>query len=453
MKVALYVHCFFPRHYHGTEAYALALAKGLQARGHQPTVVAAVFEREPPQTEVIERRVWEGVPVVSIDKNKLRERSVRDTYDHAAMVNIHETILRELSPDVVHVCHLINHTAVLLDILRSQAIPVVATLTDFFGFCFTNRLETADGLLCTGPDPLRVNCLSCFLKSVARPTAPLIARLAGLKPLRSPVAGALAQMAHWRGGTASIFDFRPADIVDRPNRLLQAMAVYRAAIAPTDHLRMRYAANGLRVPMLTSHFGIDIDRKPKPPRAHGTLVRIGFIGQIAPHKGVHILVQALRAAGGANLSAQIYGDPAQNPAYMRTLTAAARGLDVTFPGTFPTNQLAEVLRDTDVLVIPATWYENSPLILLQALATHTPVIVSDVPGLTEFVTDGLNGLIVTRDDVASLAAALRRIAVSEELLDTLTQNAQWPRTVSDMVEDVINIYRDAIAPFNSAKVN
>lgn len=453
MRIALYVHCFFPRHYHGTEAYALALAKGLQARGHQPTVIAAVFDREPPQTQLIERRIWDGVPVISIDKNKVRERSVRDSYDHAAMANIHELILRELKPEIVHVCHLINHTAVLLDVLRSLTIPVVATLTDFSGFCFTNKLETADGSLCTGPDPARVNCLNCFLKSAARPPAAMIARLAGSKTARSQVAHALARIAHWRGGTMSIFDFRPADIVDRPNRLLEAMTVYRAAIAPTDHLRFRYEANGLRVPMVTSHFGIDIDRRSKQPRARSAPVRIGFIGQIAPHKGVHILVRALRAAGCANLSAQIYGDPGQDPAYMRTLEAEVGGLALTFPGTFPVDRLADVLRNIDVLVMPATWYENSPLILLQALATHTPVIVSDVPGLTEFVTDGLNGLIIARDDVSALAAALRRIADSDSLLDTLTQGAQWSRTVSDMAEDVIAVYREALDLPTSARVD
>jgi glycosyltransferase involved in cell wall biosynthesis len=431
----------------------LALAKGLQARGHQPTVIAAVFDDEPPQTEVIERRIWDGVPVISVDKNKVREQGVRDTYDHAAMAGIHELILRELKPDIVHVCHLINHTVVLLDVLRSLRIPVVATLTDFFGICFTNKLETADGSLCTGPDPARVNCLNCFLKSAARPSAPLIARIAGSKRLRSRLARALAPIAHWRGGSMSIFDFRPADIVDRPHRLLQAMAVYRAAIAPTDHLRLRYQANGLRVPMVISHFGIDIDRRSKPPRARSLPVRIGFIGQIAPHKGVHILVRALRAAGRANLSAQIYGDSGQDPGYARTLKAESEGLALTFPGTFPADQVTDVLRNIDVLVMPATWYENSPLILLQALSTHTPVIVSDVPGLTEFVTDGLNGLIVARDDVLALAAALRRIADSDALLDKLTQGAQWSRTVSDMVDDVITVYCNALTLPTNARID
>lgn len=453
MRVALYVHCFFPSHFHGTEAYTLALAQGLRARGHKPTIVAAVFDGEPPQRELIERRVWEGVPVISIDKNKIRGRDVSDTYDHPAMKEIHELVLRELEPDIVHVCHLINHTAALLDVLRSLAVPTVATLTDFFGFCFTNKLETVDGALCAGPDRARVNCLICFLEASTGPPASLTLRLAGSKPARSQTARALARIAHWRGATPSIFGLRPADIVDRPDRLLRAMAVYRAAIAPTDYLRSSYKANGFHMPIVTSHFGIDINRRSKPPRTPGAPIRISFIGQIAPHKGVHVLVRALRVVSCANLSAQIYGDPRQMPAYMRTIEAEAAGLAVSFPGTFPASQLPDVLQNVDVLVIPSTWYENSPMILLQALATRTPVIVSDVPGMTEFVTDGVNGLIVPRNDVPALAAALQRVATSEVLLDTLTQGAQWPRTVSDMVEDVMAVYRDALAPPTIAKVN
>ena len=453
MKVTLYVHCFFPNHFYGTEAYTLAVAKGLIARGHEPTVVTAVFDGEPPQAELIERRLWEGIPIISIDKNKVRGSSVRHTFDHPAMAKIHENILLELRPDIVHVCHLINHTAVLLDVLHTLAIPTVATLTDFFGFCFTNKLESANGSLCAGPDAMRANCLSCFLKAAARPAEPLALRLAGSAGARPLVARALAWLAHRLGDGACVLGFRPADIVDRPDRLLRAMSVYRTAIAATDYLRSLYEANGFSPPIVTSRFGVDIDRRPKPPRVPGAPVRFGFIGQIAPHKGVHVLVRALNKVGRTNLSAQIYGDPDQMPDYMRQLKEETSGLPITFPGMFPASQLADVLENIDVLVIPSTWYENSPLILLQALATRTPVIVSDVPGLTEIVSEGTNGLIVARNDIPALATALRRIVDSEALLDRLTKGAQWPRTVSDMVEDVVVAYRGAMLLQTSTTVD
>jgi hypothetical protein len=37
MKVALFVHCFFPEHFYGTETYTYELARNLKALGHEPT--------------------------------------------------------------------------------------------------------------------------------------------------------------------------------------------------------------------------------------------------------------------------------------------------------------------------------------------------------------------------------------------------------------------------------
>jgi hypothetical protein len=80
MRVALYVHCFFPTHFYGTEAYTLTLAKELAALGHEPIVVSTTLVGEPAQTKLVEEYTYEGIPVLSIDKNVYPDRSVRDTY-------------------------------------------------------------------------------------------------------------------------------------------------------------------------------------------------------------------------------------------------------------------------------------------------------------------------------------------------------------------------------------
>ena len=55
MRVALYVHCFFPGHFHGTETYTLALAESLQKLGHDPVVVSSTFEGEEKAESLITR--------------------------------------------------------------------------------------------------------------------------------------------------------------------------------------------------------------------------------------------------------------------------------------------------------------------------------------------------------------------------------------------------------------
>ncbi|MGH6820344.1 MAG: glycosyltransferase, partial [Methylocella sp.] len=364
MKIALYVHCFFPRHFYGTEAYTLALAKELAAAEHAPVVVSATLAGEPGQGNVIEDYIHEGVRVVSIDKNLFPNRCVRDSYEQPALRHLHERLLRQLRPDVIHVCHLINHTTALLDVARRMDIPVFATLTDFFGFCYNNQLENAQGALCEGPDPERANCIACFLKLAgSRPNAKSIAKLGSHPVLRAAVSRQLVKLGRREREPFTISSFAPNDIVLRPGILRRAMEVYREAIAPTLFLKGAYESNGFPAPLRLSHFGIEIDRAPKPARRDCGAVRLGFIGQLTPHKGSHLLVEALRASGRANLSLILWGPQDQDPAYYAKLRRLAEGLQVKFPGILPRAELAEAFGTLDYLAIPSTWYENSPLIL------------------------------------------------------------------------------------------
>jgi glycosyltransferase involved in cell wall biosynthesis len=443
MKIALYVHCFFPTHFYGTEAYTLALAKELTALGHDCVVVSTTLWGEPAQATLVEEYSYDGLRVISIDKNLYREQRVRDTYEQPTLRHVHERILRKLKPDLVHICHLISHTSALLEVTRRMGIPTFATLTDFFGFCYNNVLENTHNELCAGPGTTRANCIACFLKLEAvRAGATLPAKLANFPTFRPSVAHALAFFGRGDHDGFVIDGFIPNDIVVRPGILHRAMGVYREAIAPTQFLKSAYTRNDFPAPLRVSHFGIEIDRAPKPPRPEAGKLRLGFIGQIAPHKGVHLLLDALAHCGRDNLSLTIWGPPNQAPAYAEKLRARAQGLPVTFPGTIPRSELAAAFASIDALVIPSTWYENSPLILLQALATHTPPIVSDVPGMTEFVAHGRNGFHFERSNVDSLARVLQTLADDPALVQRLGAATSYERVPADMAKDVAAMYAD-----------
>lgn len=446
MKIALFVHGFFPSHYHGTEVYTLMVARELAALGHEPTVVTAIYAGEPAQKQFIEEYEWDGISVISIDKNRLPNTWVRETYDQPEMRVVHEGILRRLKPDVVHVCHLLNHTTALLNAASALNLPTVATLTDFFGFCYNNILYAADGSLCTGPSSTRENCIACHLKNAtASPDTPFIYRALRFRGIASPVSRILSFLSRRISRKFQVDEFRPDDLIARPGVLGAALHVYRGAVAPTQFLKKAYERNGFPAPLRVSHFGIDIDRSPKPSRRPGDPIHIGFIGQLAPHKGAHVLIDAVKMAARSNLVLTIWGATTQDPVYSQRLKDLCWGLPVKFAETFPSSDTARVLSKIDVLAIPSMWYENCPLILLQALATHTPVIASNVPGMAEFVIENRNGFLFRRGDVDSLASVFRRIADTEGLLCEMSQLTEYPRTGRDMVRDLIAAYETACA--------
>jgi glycosyltransferase involved in cell wall biosynthesis len=435
MKVALFVHCFFPEHYYGTETYTLQIAQNLRALGQEVVVVAAIFQGERRRESLVTRYVYDGVPVIVLDKNFEPHASIRETYWQEAMRPHFRRLLAEIKPDVVHITHLINHTAVLLEEVKNVGIPAVATLTDFFGFCYNNRLEAATGRLCSGPNALRSNCIACHLKAVD----------AGgdeTKPYeKTALRMRLSHALGWRRTANAIVP----DLVDRPKMIAAAYKTYDAMVAPTLFLRDAYIRNGFDSTKLrVSRFGVDVDRRPKPRRPSlGPLV-VGFVGQIAPHKGVDLLIEAATRMPLGSVRLQIYGPQDQFPSYMERLRRMA-GEETSFLGSFAPSRMSEVLAEMDVLAIPSTWYENSPLVLLNALATHTPVLVSDVQGLTEFVTEGVTGWSFRRADRDDLARVLRGLVENPDKVRRASEATQFDRTTRKMAEELVPIYNAVTA--------
>ena len=121
------------------------------------------------------------------------------------------------------------------------------------------------------------------------------------------------------------------------------------------------------------------------------------------------------------------------------------GLNVVFKGTFSRSETVRILGDIDVMVIPSTWYENSPLILLQSLATHTPCIVSNVEGMTEFVEEGTNGFHFTRGSEEDLYVKMQNFVSDRFLAQRLSLTTSYERTAFDMARDVDKMYSDYVS--------
>ncbi len=90
------------------------------------------------------------------------------------------------------------------------------------------------------------------------------------------------------------------------------------------------------------------------------------------------------------------------------------------------------------------WHENTPLVVYSAQTAGCPVVASDVPGLSEVVRDGENGLLFPRQDGAALAAALRRLSRDRELLLKLASNAPRPKSIEEYAAELGALYEELI---------
>lgn len=104
------------------------------------------------------------------------------------------------------------------------------------------------------------------------------------------------------------------------------------------------------------------------------------------------------------------------------------------------------LTGYDVLAVPSRWMENAPLVVLEAFAAGIPIIGSDLGGIAELVTHGVDGLLLPVDDLAAWTATLRRLAADREEMRRLAAGVRPPRTMAQVAADMVPIYASALTP-------
>ena len=182
-----------------------------------------------------------------------------------------------------------------------------------------------------------------------------------------------------------------------------------------------------------------------------------FVGRIEPLKGVDTLIRAMALLAQecptwvSRLSlAIIGGDPDTNEnAEMERLKAMHADLQlgdlVVFLGAKDQNKLQYYYNAAEALVMPSH-YESFGMVALEAMACGTPVIASDVGGLSHLVRDGETGFHIPSGDHLALASTLSRLLQDDALRRQLgEQAAYWAQNYSwtKIGDRILAVYRRA----------
>ena len=148
-----------------------------------------------------------------------------------------------------------------------------------------------------------------------------------------------------------------------------------------------------------------------------------YLGRLKRYKGVHLVIRAFAQLNVPDATLEIAGAGDYRP----DLEELARSLDlgqrVKFLGRISEAEKLSLLRRSWALVF-ASPKEGWGITNLEAAACATPVVASNSPGIRESVRDGQTGFLVPHGDVAAMAAGMRRIAQSRDLLDRLGEHAR-----------------------------
>ena len=425
MRVLHAIHDFLPRHRAGSEIYAAELCRELASRHHLTMVCA---EYDPGRVHgQITWRLHDNVPVVEIANNWVCA-TFEETYRPPVIADTLERVLDVVQPHVVHVHNLLNLSFDLPAAAKARGIPVAATLHDYTLVCASGgqRIHRAEAHVCRTIDPAR--CARCFVESPFHAQAaagPVASAMAASGLVRRAVSTArqwspsLVRAAAKAMGSARRLPVTAADI---NTRLAAARRVFDQVdlfVAPSRSLADEFIALGLDPSKLR------VIEHGFPPMAAarrvpgGGPLRIGFVGTLVWHKGVHVLLDAVRRLPADAYELHIHGDLETDSEYVADLRRRADGLPVHFRGGFDQTRTAAVYSDLDVLVIPSIWLENSPLVIREAYQAGVPVIGSRIGGTADLIEDGRSGRLYDPVSPVELAAIL------QSLIDNPAQLAAW----------------------------
>lgn len=436
MRILLAVHQFLPEFRAGTESLTLRTGQELKRRGHSIWVLTG--SNSTTSESQLDDYEHAGLRVIRLRSPKPpspQRGGLAQSYRREELRPLLESVLDRVRPDLVHLFHLRRLTLSLADVLEERGLPVVASLTDYWFACLTGQLQFPETSACPGPDPDSLNCLRHAAEKAFAPSAHL--------PL--PVWKLLARgLRRWdgRGLSKSL-----QQLQQRPQIMRQALARFDRVLVPSQRMANTFAelgfdGEGMRV----CPYGLDITgllklprRQPWPGGGQRPL-RVGFIGTLSTAKGAHVLLKALRhLEHDLPWEAQLYGSLEEHPDYGRQIVEEVKHwpqAKVALMGVFPPDNIYEVLARIDLLVIPSLWRENSPLILLQALASGLPILASEVDGMADQLHPGRDSALFPPGDDRELASWLRRFLKEPKALAQLCCNGGKPRTVSDYVDQL-----------------
>jgi glycosyltransferase involved in cell wall biosynthesis len=319
-------------------------------------------------------------------------------------------LLAREAPDLVHV----HNTFIMISpsiygACRNQGIPIVQTLHNFRWMCpatfFYRDGQVCEDCLESGPwNSIRHGCYR------------------GSKAATAAMALTLACHQHLKTWHDSIDCY----------------------IALTSFARGKFVSAGFRAEKIAVKPNcVDVDPGPRTDVGDYAL----FVGRLSPEKGLAALLHAWERLS-IPCPLQIVGDGPER----RELERQARQLKVpsiTFRGYLSRLETLALMKRARFVIVPSLWYENFPMVMVEAFSCGAPVLCSRLGSMQEIVTDGATGLHFAPgdpDDLAQKAAwACTHTVEMSEMGRAARREYERRYTAERNYKLLIEIYEGALA--------
>lgn len=338
--------------------------------------------------------------------NVSRARLLRNTVWNTDAADQLETLIQRERPDLMHCTNifpLISPAA--YHVAKRHQVAVVQSLHNY-------------RLLCPKAQFVRNGqvCESCLGKSIAWPAV-----VHGCyRDSRSASAAVAAMLAYHRGKNSWI------EMVDR-------------YIAPTFFVRDKHIQGGLPAEKIEVKPNFVF---PDPGRGTGGGNYGLFVGRLSPEKGLETLLAAWPHLH-SNLVLRIIGD---GPLSEKVQAAANSDRRIEWLGRCDTTRVFAELAEAQCLIMPSVCYETFGLSIVEAYATGTPVIASNLGAMAELVEDDQTGFLFAPNDPYDLARKVDRLVAepTTRFRDRAREEFEQRYTADANYDALVSIYDAAL---------
>lgn len=440
MKVLLAAHHSPPNYMGGVEWVTLHGAQWLNSHGFDVEIASVEEIRTNTAGDVISREeLFEGIIIhrLSIPASSSAVK-FQQSYWNDPIGKWFEQFIAKSHPDVLHLHSGYLLTVSVLEAASKYGLATVLSLHDYWTVCPRINLLHPNGNRCPGPEKDR--CAWCLLTEKRRfrwieavvgkgiqgfLKNDSVARIVGMKSVSKKV-----QLRQ-----------------EKINQQLQQVDVILALGTLTRDLVLQQGVDPEKIILSPNGLNTSSWQKTTVYKSPSQKLRMGYLGNLVPIKGTHILIQAFRQLipKHKDLELQIYGSPSKDPRYASNLKWLAGGDErIYFKGAYQNQRIPEIFRDLDILIVPSLWNEVCPLVVLEGHACLTPVIVSNLPNMSTQITDGVDGLAFEAGNIEALAHVLQRIIDEPGLLAHLTYGIRPIRNHDEQMQDWIMAYEKAL---------
>ena len=191
-------------------------------------------------------------------------------------------------------------------------------------------------------------------------------------------------------------------------------------ISPSNMMITKFKENGLFTDTQCVKIPLGVEYETVKSEKNYDTIDITYIGSLGKHKGVQILISAFKEIKDENIRLHLVGKGYDEEEFKEMSQDDKR---IIFHGFVDNKDIREYYNKSNIIVIPSTCYDNSPLVIYESFSTGTPVIGSKIGGIPELINDGENGFLFESENIEDLKNKLLNLIKDNNLLKQMEENA------------------------------